>query len=251
MYNGANMIQFATLFALVSPKLGDDLSIVNSTEDAAYVYVDGEFLGRVASGKGKVFESSPGRHRVSLMSQDGELLQRERLRTADGEMATVVLHPPHGILELQNDSGTALRITVDGEYLAEVQDGESVSQRVSPGRHRVRAFYRVKGSSVLLSRQDTRILDGAEQSLNLQPASSGWIHVSNTLNKRAELRVDGVRHGRLRAGESILIEAPLGHVELGLTDLKGRVIAEETVEVEPYRASSFFSGGHGAVVMAD
>ena len=244
------MIQFATFLALVSPRLGDDISIVNSSAEPAYVYVDGSFIGRVRPGKGRVFDADPGKHKLSLMSKDGELLHRERVQVAENEMATVVLHPPHGLLELANNSGADLRITLDGEYLADLPAGETISQRVSPGRHKVRAFYKVKGSEVLLSRQDTRIGKDAEKSLDFSPASSGWIQVSNSLAKRAELRVDGVRYGRLRPGETVLIEAPLGDVELGFVDMKGNTVSEEIVRVKPYAAATFHSGG-GAIVSAD
>jgi hypothetical protein len=237
------MLNLTTFWTLFFPQKGTDLSILNQTDKAVFVYSDGEFIGRVGADKGASFAQKNGDHRLSVLNKEGDTLMRSKVQIEQGQAAHFVVDDPQAWLSVHNDSGSLLFLRLNGDSVGRIAIGEERRIAVEPGRQKLAAFYRLQGEEVLLQRQKLNLNVGAEQELSINEATSGWLTVDNDLNRKVEVRIDGISYERLEPGEQGLLNTSLGDVEVSIYSLNGEELSRDLVDVEPYRSQQVFVSG--------
>jgi len=236
------LLKTVGLFALLSGTAAarshhGAISVSNPRSDDVEIFVDGRYVGEVDERESRRFRVSEGRHRV-LVLDDGRVVLETEVSTDHRYDARVEVPEAEGRLRLRNESGTTLRITVDGGSTLQLADGDSRTMTVDEGRHAIRATYTQLGDTRTLVKKRVRIDEGERETLTLRPATDARVRVTNTGTVDAELVIDGVSKGNLRALSSRELVVDVGAVHMELR-IDGRRVDTETGTVRAYASQSF------------
>ena len=209
------------------------LVVDNGRPDVVRVAVDGLTLGSVAPRTQSAYRLLPGVHDVELRGSAGDLIERSRVVLSPGAVATLVAAPPKGTIEIDNRSGDALKLSLDGASLGTLSSSDYRSVTVEAGRHTLVASYHQLGRDRVLTELRVDVGPSERASLLLRPIESGLVRVDNRTGLDATLRVDGVSQGTLADGASREVKTALGRVSFELVS-SGRVLASTVTTVSPY-----------------
>lgn len=139
-----------------------------------------------------------------------------------------------GDLDLRNDAGTTLRVSLDGVTVMDLYAGQARTLNLAAGWHRVVVTYRQLGRDRVLSSQDVNVYPDGRSLMRFAPVTEGLVRVGNSTGRDATVLVDGRPATRLPAGASAEIETGLGRVCLTLVD-QTRTLDATTVAVGAYQ----------------
>lgn len=220
-----------SLSALAGPR--GTLIVSNHRPDDVLVLVDGKALGPVAASTDGVFRLNAGPRDLQIRDTRGAPVQHRRFVLDPGEVETVTLAPPQGQIQVFNDAGTTVRLSLDGQDLGALPSGGVRALTVSAGTHGLAATYEQLGADRLLSQQTVGVPSGGLARVELKPVSSGLVRVENQTGRDAQILTDGLDQGRVRNGAAVEVKTRLGRVDLALVE-DGRTLAHSSLAVGRY-----------------
>lgn len=201
------------LAALFSINSGPEVLITNKTNDTTLVFIDGERVGKVRSGKSKAFETERGSHVVELQNSKEEVLELTNLHVRNSG-AELTLQRPKGLVEFTNTSGVTLIIKVDGKKQMDLRNGETDYLELPAGEHKVRALYPYLGTRKSLGASTISVINDMMTGVSYGPDDNGWLRVDNRLGSWANVKINGQYVQRLPKGQQVDIKMPLGKVNV-------------------------------------
>jgi hypothetical protein len=150
----------------------------------------------------------------------------------------MVIAETRGQLIVENPTGVALSLRIDGQDRGSLAAGETRSFRLDQGSHRVEASYEVLGRKLELEDRGVRIEAEERRRVRLEAPSFGLVQVQNRTGRTATLYIDGERHHMMDSGDISVLELPLGTARVSLK-IRQRVVDQGQVDVKPFRAAVF------------
>ncbi|MGM0578661.1 MAG: hypothetical protein ACQEXJ_23250 [Myxococcota bacterium] len=221
--------------ALAHSPLDGRLRVDNDRHTPVRITVDEDLSLRVPARSSRTLKRVPNGVRVVRIAGRGGTPVVEHVTVPVKGRARLQVAPRHGAAVLRNRSGVAMAVTVDGERVGRVADGERLRiRRLAPGPHRLVATPTAawaRGGTPL--EQTFRVRPGERARVKLRP----WVaslRVHSPFPGRVALFVDGVRRADLHHRDRAAVVRRLtpGRHRVSLRG-HGRILAEATVRVAP------------------
>ncbi len=138
-----------------------------------------------------------------------------------------------GYVRVENETGEALTVRVDGGDARVLSPWETVRFRADSGYVVVSASYRAFGESRLLINKTVKVQSGRTADVELRPPSTALVKVVNNTGVPAELHANGREVTELSPSQSRIVSLPLGSTSLDLV-ASGRVVEHEHVYLRAF-----------------
>ncbi len=213
--------------------------IENETGRRAAVRIDGEARGTLEDGKSRLFEVTPGPHRLALMVGERELdgTTLDARRYADNAFIAEVRL---GELVVVNPLPIPVEVTVNGGRERRVAAmGRASFRRLEPGRVTV-TITRETGESLLSA--EARIRAGDDTSVTVPEPRRGVALVMNDVPRTARVLIDGVVAAKVPGLGEHRMELSLGAHPVIAIDDDGRLLMAGELDVGRYDTAIFVVG---------
>jgi hypothetical protein len=130
---------------------------------------------------------------------------------------------------------------VGREVVAELAPGAQARVWVDAGPQRVRATYLQHGRTTQLASERRVFDEGGRASITFEPPATTLVSVTQGLDRRAQLTIDGAPGPWLEPGETRLVQVPVGTVAMGF-ERYGRVLEARRVFAAPDRDTAWVAG---------
>ena len=198
--------------AVAVPDGFGDIDLHNALDRDQIVSLDGEPVATVLAQDTRTLQNIPaGLHHIVARPVTGFGLIERDLTVTSGSTLEVALDGPRGDLEILNDTGERVAVTLDGRGVGEVGVGETLTLwKTLAG---VRTIQVVGQVSQRTYRRE--VLVAANQTTyRALSANDGDVRVDNKTPESVHVEVDDMMVGRLEPGESRLFSkvSPGDHV---------------------------------------
>ncbi|HCH63568.1 MAG: hypothetical protein CL927_11285 [Deltaproteobacteria bacterium] len=215
-----------------------NISVQNDRAETVEVHIDGSLAGILPGGARAAFPAEVGRHRVTLLDEEGSLVLAKRVLVERRERARVRLKAGSGTVHLINDSEVDQSVVVvdrRGQMYEETIDaGGELDLSVTPGEVSVRSAGIWFERGAPLFRDQISVAPGRTATVDLSTVESALLRVQNVGEERLEVYLDEDRVGRVAADAVALFPVPIGtHEFVVMAD--GLEVVERTVEVTERR----------------
>lgn len=217
------------------------LAVTNARAEAVTVFLDGRYGGHIAPGETWQRGLRPGAVAVEVRDPRGEVVAQTSRRLAAREWAELEVSAAPARLRIDNAAAVPLTVWVGSEIVAELAPGEHARVAVDAGPQRVRATYLQHGRSKQLASERRVFDEGSRESITFEPPATTLVSVSQRLDRRAQLTIDGAPGPWLEPGETRLVEVPVGTVALRF-ERYGRVLDARRVFAAPDRDAAWVAG---------
>ncbi|MBM4390167.1 MAG: hypothetical protein FJ090_03515 [Deltaproteobacteria bacterium] len=142
-------------------------------------------------------------------------------------------HRYDGYVRVENETGEALTVRVDGNDARVLGPWETARFRADSGYVVVSASYRAFGESRLLVNKTVKVYRGRTADVELRPPSTTLVKVVNNTGVPAELRSSGREVVDLAPSQSRIVSLPVGSASLELV-ANGRIVEHEHLYLRPF-----------------
>ncbi|MCB9777420.1 MAG: hypothetical protein H6742_02525 [Alphaproteobacteria bacterium] len=214
------------------------VTIDNDRRETVQIYIDRGYAGDVAGDSRRSFQVQAGRHYVEVRDSHGRVLERSELTLHPGDQDLVRVDAAMGTLRVDNLTGAAMSLSLDGRSLGTLAPGQTRLVQAEEGGHALKVTYRQLGVTRVLTDLSVRLDPRRENAVALRAPDFGLVAVQNPLDRTVEVRVDGRTVATLRPRERREIQVGLGRRELELR-LDGRSVARELRTIRPFEDECF------------
>ena len=212
------------------------LTVDNQRFGQVVLTLDGRQLGDIPPESHRDFRVPAGEHALRVRTKDGTPVLAQTVRVRPHSAVQVMVVPDEGKLTVRNETGRDGRLLVNSLDRGGLAPGQARVLMLEPGTVSIRI------------QQADRVLDSARISLRAGERKT-WsavaptvaeLQLRNPLPVPVKVRVDGDAVMRLEPGESRLVRSVrVGQVPVVVTELDGRVMSQERVEVDPFDGGLF------------
>lgn len=203
----------------------------NASAERVAVSIDGEPYASIEARATKLFPNlSEGAHTIVAEGDESGVQHRYDVEIHGGQDVLVRVEPPMGVLLLDNQSGEAVRVSIDGARRARLPAGSGAVPVAVPAGHRLVQIERLGDHTVTGFELDL----AAEGTVALTiPRSDVRLVIANQLASKRTVALGARTLGVVEPGGSLTVEGlPAGWAELTARDADDTITHAERRQLE-------------------